>query len=238
MSTVGRFLLGLLIGIAVPLGVTLAWTKLSGSEPVIVFHGDVSGEQETILRSRVENLIDESENRMSATEIESDIERIGWIADTEVWRTLTNRLHIEISSKSDGNEANATEELGLSSNVESSDDVDDGSLQVTESTLDSIGNRAREHGDVLENAVRTSEGLRIVLESGTSVLLGTRDLEERMDRFLAVYRKLEGGADVSRLVADARYDQGVAVAVLGEGEDSSFSNDDEIASGPLVITHE
>lgn len=238
MSTVGRFLLGLLIGIAVPLGVTLAWTKLSGSEPVIVFHGDVSGEQETILRSRVENLIDESENRMSATEIESDIERIGWIADTEVWRTLTNRLHIEISSKSDGNEANATEELGLSSNVESSDDVDDGALRVTESTLDSIGNRAREHGDVLENAVRTSEGLRIVLESGTSVLLGTRDLEERMDRFLAVYRKLEGGADVSRLVADARYDQGVAVAVLGEGEDSSFSNDDEIASGPLVITHE
>lgn len=238
MSTVGRFLLGLLIGIAVPLGVTLAWTKLSGSELVIVFHGDVSGEQETILRSRVENLINESENRMSSTEIESDIERIGWIADTKVWRTLTNRLHIEISGQSDGNEANTTEELGLDSRVGDVDDVADGAPRITESTLDSIGNRAREHGDVLENAVRTSEGLRIVLESGTSVLLGTRDLEERMDRFLAVYRNLEGEVDMSRLVADARYDQGVAVAVLVEGEDSSFSNDEEIASGPLVITHE
>ena len=238
MSTVGRFLLGLLIGIAVPLGVTLAWTKLSGSEPVIVFHGDVSGEQETILRSRVENLMNESENRISTEEIESDIERIGWIADTEVWRTLTNRLHIEISSQPDGNEANTTEELGLSSNDGDVGDDVDGALRITESTLDSIGNRASEHGDVLENAVRTSEGLRIVLESGTSVLLGTRDLEERMDRFLAVYRKLGGDTDLSRLVADARYDQGVAVAVLDEGEDSSFSNDDEIASGPLVITHE
>ena len=238
MSAVGRFLAGLLIGIAVPVGVTLAWTKLSGSDPVIVFHGEVSEEQETILKSRIEHLMEESESRVSAMEIESDIERIGWIDDTEVWRTLTNRLHIEISRQLGENETRDSEELNLSLDTGNSANGEESTVRVSESMLDSIGNRAREHGDVLENAVRTSEGLKIVLESGTSVLLGNQDLEERMDRFLAVYRKLEGQADLSRLVADARYDQGVAVEVLDEEDDSSFSNDEEIATGPLVITHE
>lgn len=238
MSAIGRFLAGLLIGISVPLGVTLAWTKLTGTEPVIVLHGDVTGEQETILRSRIESLIAESEGEMASSEIETKIESIGWIDDAEVWKTLTNRLHVDIVGQTVENSTTQSVAVEANSNFKDSVASTDIVPTVNDSTLKSIGSRVLEHGDVLENAVRTSEGLKVVLESGTRVLLGTRDLEERMDRFLAVYRELEGQTDFSRLVADARYDQGVAVFVMDEDDDSSFSNDDEIASDPLVITHE
>lgn len=238
MSTIGRFLAGLLIGIAVPLGITLAWTKLSGTAPVIVVHGDVTGEQETILRSRVESLFEDSEVELASSDVESKIESIGWIDDADVWRTLTNRLHIDIVSQSTGNSTRQSAEDKVNPDFKDAVAAAVTPPTVNDSTLKNIGDRILEHGDMLENALRTSEGLKIVLESGTSVLLGTRDLEERMDRFLSVYRELEGQTDLSRLVADARYDQGVAVVVMDEDDDSSFSNDDEIASGPLVITHE
>lgn len=238
MSAIGRFLAGLLIGIAVPLGVTLAWTKLSGTEPVIVVHGDVTGEQETILRSRVESLIEDSEVELSSSEVEAKIESIGWIDDAAVWRTLTNRLHIDIVNQTVVNSTRQSTEIETNSTFKNSDAAAVTPSIINDSTLKNIGSRVLEQGDVLENAFQTSEGLKIVLESGTSVLLGTRDLEERMNRFLAVYGELEGQTDLSRLVADARYDQGVAVVLVDDEDDSSFSNDDEIASGPLVITHE
>ncbi len=238
MSAIGRFLAGLLIGIAVPLGVTLAWTKLSGTEPVIVVHGDVTGEQETILRSRVESLIEDSEVELSSSEVEAKIESIGWIDDAAVWRTLTNRLHIDIVNQTAVNSTRQSTEIETNSTFKNSDAATVTPSIINDSTLKNIGSRVLEQGDVLENAFQTSEGLKIVLESGTSVLLGTRDLEERMNRFLAVYGELEGQTDLSRLVADARYDQGVAVVLMDDEDDSSFSNDDEIASGPLVITHE
>lgn len=238
MSTIGRFLAGLLIGIALPLGITLAWTKLIGTDPVIVVHGDVSEEQETILRSRIEGLIEESERELVSSEVEANIERVAWIADAEVWWTLTNRLHIDILSQTVENSTGESNDIELDSGLGGAVADADSAPTIKDSTLESIGNQVLEHGDVLENALRTSEGLKIVLESGTSVLLGTRDLEARMDRFLAVYRELEGQTDLSRLVADARYDQGVAVVVMDEGDDSSFSNDGEIKSGPMVITHE
>lgn len=238
MSAIVRFLAGLLVGISVPIGIALAWTKLSGTEPVIVVHGDVTGEQETILRSRIENLIEDSEVELATSEVESRLESISWIDDAEVWRTLTNRLHIDILSQTAGNSTRQSAEIDVSSSLKDSVEGADATPTINDSTIKSIGNRVLEHGDVLENALRTSEGLKIVLESGSSVLLGTRDLEERVDRFLAVYRELEGKTDLSRLVADARYDQGVAVVVMEEDDDSSFSNDDEIASSPLVITHE
>ncbi|MCY3884869.1 MAG: cell division protein FtsQ/DivIB [Gammaproteobacteria bacterium] len=238
MSAIGRFLAGLLIGIALPLSVALLWTKVSGIDPIVVVHGDMTQEQEAIISSRVEDLIDELGVGLSPNHVESEVGRISWVEEADVWRTLTNRLHIEISSK--------TVEIATKNSKESQMDPAiahekadiNTDLELDASTIVRIGDRVREQGDVLENAIRTSEGLKIVLESGTSVLLGNRDLHERLDRFLAVYRELEAETDLSRVVADARYDQGVAVVVMGEGDDSTFDNDGEIASGPLVITHE
>lgn len=238
MSAIGRFLAGLLIGIALPLSVALLWTKVSGISPVIVVHGVVTLEQETIIRSRVEDLVDELGIGLPSNAVESDVRRISWIEEAEVWRTLTNRLHIAVSSKAAGisNENSIESEVDPTIGQEAAEI--NTTLKMDASTIVRIRDRVRKQGDVLENAIRTSEGLKIVLESGTSVLLGNRDLDERLDRFLAVYRELEGETDLSRVVADARYDQGVAVVVMDEGDDSSFSNDGEIASGPLVITHE
>lgn len=238
MSAIGRFLAGLLLGIALPLGVALLWTKVSGIDPVIVVHGDMTQEQESIITARVEDLIDELGIGLASNEVEGDVGSISWIENAEVWRTLTNRLHIEVSSEAvvnpNGNSAGTELQPAIGQEATEANTT----LKMDDSTIVRIRDRVRDHGDLLENAIRTSEGLKIVLESGTSVLLGNRDLDERLDRFLAVYRELEKGSDLSRLVADARYDQGVAVVVMDEGDDSSFSNDGEITSGPMVITHE
>lgn len=238
MSAVGRFLVGLLIGVALPLGGALTWTKLTGNDPVIVVHGEVGDEQETILRSRVEGLMDELGIGLASIEVKTDLERMKWVENAEVWRTLTNRLHIEITSATNEDAIKDSDERSMDPGSRASTTFAKTQQEFDELTIKNLSRQANEVGDVLENALRTSEGLKIVLESGTSVLLGNQDLEGRMDRFLAVYREIEGEYDVSRLVADARYDQGVAVVVPDEDEDSSFSNDDEITSSPMVITHE
>ena len=238
MTALLRFLAGITVGVIVPLGVILGLAYFSGEDPQVVVLGDLSENERSELEDIVARTIVDSGRWVSKVEIEREIDKVPWVVETRIWRTVTNSLHVQVLDSG----ASTTSTTGAIPGVPSSEitkDAQQTTHPITDEKIElELRNLAKDVGDMLETVQRSSEGLKITLESGTSVLLGNRDPMERMKRFLTVYREIGRSMGPSRVVADARYDHGVAVAVIDVDVGDFYDTDQSITSAPVVITHE
>ena len=238
MTALPKFLIGICMGVIVPLGIVLGWTFVSGEDPEVILHGSVSEAEATTILGVVEQTIDGHGRWVWSRTVQRAVDDIAWIEEVRVWRTITNGLHVDIIHTQSSASAMLAAEpspVGYSESLES---------EPNETARGENGARVelqelkKEHSDVLDRMDLTSEGWRITLESGASVLLGNRDFEQRMRRFLAVHSVLVQVGDGMRIVADARYDHGVAVNWVDASEESPFGNDQEVSNSPVVITYD
>ncbi len=238
MTTLARFLAGVTLGVIAPLGVILGLAYLSGEDPQVVVHGNLSEIRKSELRSVVEQAIAETGRWVTKPAIRDEAAKLPWVVKTRVWRTVTNSLHIDVLESIE--EQRPTERLakGTEESLVLKNTSRTQAHVVSQELVDRLKKLARVSGDPVETVDHSSEGLVITLESGTSVLLGNRDFDSRMQRFLTVAQEIEIEMDMSRLVADARYDTGVAVAAIDIERDKSYDTDASITNDPVVITHE
>ncbi len=234
MTWKGRFIAGVIVGTVVPLGCIAGWSQLNDAVPGGLTdqqsQADVASESDLSNRA-----VGELSDQVAAVQAENDYGGSPLKHVANLWRQITGVLN------SDGSD-DTTPDQSATEQTESPSDSSAAMVKlrdfVKEATIVELGDMVRAHGDFLAEVDHTSEGLKITLDSGTSVLLGSRDLEGRMKRFLAVYHEIGEATDLTRLVADARYDHGLAVQVVEVEADRSFDDDAAITSGPVVITYE
>lgn len=238
MTTLARFLAGVTLGVIVPLGVILGLAYLSGEAPQVVVHGSLGEDRKSELREVVENVVSVHGRWVAKSVVRDQTAELPWVVKTRVWRTVTNSLHVEVIHSIDPTRPKPRLASEFGDGLHASEPAKSQALVVDKELVVRLKNLARIGGYVVESVIQSSEGVVITLESGTSVLLGNQDFGARMNRFLRVKRAIDEGTDLSRLVADARYDTGVAVAVVDHEDDKSYDTDGSIANDPVVITHE
>ena len=238
MTTLARFLAGVTLGVIAPLGVILGLAYLSGEGPQVVVHGNLSEARKTELSSVIERTVAETGRWVAKADVKDEVAKLSWVVKTRIWRTVTNSLHVEVLESTGERRPVRRSAPELDESLGVRDASSHPTPVASQELVDRLRKLARMGGDPIETVDHSSEGLVITLESGTSVLLGNRDFDSRMKRFLTVAQEIEMETDLSRLVADARYDTGVAVAVIDVEEDKSYDTDASITHDPVVITHE
>ena len=236
MKTVLRFVAGIALGIVVPLGSLLGWIYISGEDPAILMSGEMSDPERTEMLNAVQRAIDKSGRWIASWDVADAIKGIEWVDEVAVWRTVTNSLYVHLESKKHPSTSviENTKSTIVGDQVSPSEDRP----RLDSQTLLAIQSIAKSHGDEFDHSQHTSEGFRIALKSGASVLLGKKDYAARLQRFFVVLQSISTASDPSLMVVDARYDHGVAIARREPNEVPSFESDSEVTDSPVVLTHE
>ena len=236
MKTLIRFFLGLFVGITLTASAIYGYHFMYDYEPSIVVHGKLTDAEKLAVATTVSSAVERSGRWVSSFGLTESLLELPWIRDVSIARSLDNRINVTVEVKNIMARVDADTALTEHGEViqtmreppsylptvqgyphdQNSTDVE---------TLNRVRARFALAGELVSLFELTDKGWHITMGTGHSVLLGDRDLVARASRFLRIYRDLDTSNDDSIIVADARYNHGVAVRTEPREEDSSSDSD-------------
>ena len=223
MKSVLKFCSGLLFGIAVVTMCLLGWFYIGRQPLQVVVHGVIEAERQQDIEALFEQTATSGGPLVSALDIVDEVHELPWTKDVKVWRTLANVLHIEVGVKramARLDEGTVLTTVGDIIRQSSADEMklptlvgydSDERVKTDAQTLTRIRIMLEDAGFRVAEFEHTIKGWNVELGTGDSVLLGRDELEHRLARFLTVYSKITKFQPNTIVVADARYEHGVAV---------------------------
>lgn len=219
-----RFIGGFLLGCSVVTLVALCWWLIDRNPLQVVIYGELLDDELLVIQHRIEVEAAANGNWLSALEVAEAVHEIPWTEEVSVWRSLWNVLHVQVDVQQVmarvDNESVLTElgqviptpqrahkDLPTIDGIDSHQDI----AGETAAVIVRLNQVLSDHEIDVATFQHLHTGWLILLESGDSVLLGRYDLEDRLQRFLAVYTQFQDEQLDGGIHADARYDHGVAV---------------------------
>ncbi|KEF31229.1 Cell division protein FtsQ [Marinobacter nitratireducens] len=185
--------------------------------------GEFVGDNQGAIERAASEWIGKSYFSTDLSEIKAGLERRPWVASAAVRRVWPGRLVIDIREKkplaywTDGRLVSRTGELFTPPNPEVAGKLPrlsgpDGRVREVIEMAQSMNEKLVSHGLLFAGLALEKRGAwTLELANGIQVVLGRDQVEQRFNRFIAVYQtRLESRSEeVSRV--DARYTNGVAV---------------------------
>lgn len=185
--------------------------------------GEFVGDNQGAIERAASEWIGKSYFSTDLSEIKAGLERRPWVASAAVRRVWPGRLVIDIREKkplaywTDGRLVSRTGELFAPPNPEVAGKLPrlsgpDGRVREVIEMAQSMNEKLVSHGLLFAGLALEKRGAwTLELANGIQVVLGRDQVEQRFNRFIAVYQtRLESRSEeVSRV--DARYTNGVAV---------------------------
>lgn len=185
--------------------------------------GEFVGDSQGAIERAASDWVGKSYFSTDLSEIKASLERRPWVASAAVRRVWPGRLVIDIREKkplaywTDGRLVSRTGELFTPPNPDVAGKLPrlsgpDRRVREVIEMAQSINEKLVSHGLLFAGLALEKRGAwTLELANGIQVVLGRDQVEQRFDRFIAVYQtRLESRSDeVSRV--DARYTNGVAV---------------------------
>ncbi|MCY3540966.1 MAG: cell division protein FtsQ/DivIB [Gammaproteobacteria bacterium] len=222
MKTLIRFCLGLFVGMALTASTIYGYHFIYDYEPSIVVHGELTDDEKLAVVETVSSAVERSGRWVSSLGLAESLLELSWIRDVSIARSLDNRINVNVDVKNFM--ARVDSETALTEHGEVIQTVREppsylptvqgyplkqSSTDVA--TLKKVRARFALAGEKVSLFELTDEGWHITLETGHTVLLGDSDLVARAGRFLRIHRELDLLDEDTIIVADARYNHGVAV---------------------------
>lgn len=236
MKMLTRFFLGLLVGIALTTSVIYGYHFIYDYEPSIVVHGKLTDDEKLAVAGTVSDEVKRSGRWVSSLGLAESLLELPWIGDVSITRSLDNRINVNVEVKNIM--ARVDSETVLTEHGEVIQTVREPPSYLPTvqgyprkqnstdaATLKKVRARFALAGEKVSLFELTDEGWHITLDSGHSVLLGDRDLVARAGRFLRIHRELDSSSVNTIIVADARYNHGVAVRTDARDKDSPTDSD-------------
>lgn len=238
MKMLIRFSLGLMVGMALTASAIYGYHFIYDYEPSIVVHGKLTDDEKLAVAGTVSREVERSGRWVSSLGLTESLLELPWIRDVSIARSLDNRINVNVEVKNIMARVDADTALTEHGEViqtmreppsylptvqgyphtQNSTDVE---------TLKKVRAKFALAGEWVSLFELTDEGWHITLDTGHSVLLGDRDLVARAGRFLRIYRDLDTSNENTIIVADARYNHGVAVRT--EPRDADSPSDSDVA---------
>ena len=236
MKTLIRFSLGLMVGMALTASAIYGYHFIYDYEPSIVVNGKLTDSEKLAVAETVSREVNRSGRWVSSLGLTESLLELPWIRDVSIARSLDNRINVNVEVKSIMARVDADTALTEHGEViqtmreppsylptvqgfphkQNSTDVE---------TLKKVRAKFALAGEWVSLFELTDEGWHITFDTGHSVLLGDRDLVARAGRFLRIYRDLDTSNENTIIVADARYNHGVAVRTEPRDADSPSEPD-------------
>ena len=242
MKTLVRFIFGLLVGATLMASAIYGFHFVYDYEPSIVVHGELTDDEKFAVVQSVSSVVTRSGRWVSSFAIAETLLELPWIRDVSITRSLDNRINVTVEVKNIM--ARVDSETALTEHGEVIQTmreppsylptVQGYPLQQSSTdvaTLKKVRARFALAGEKVSLFELTEEGWHITLDSGHTVLLGDSDLVARAGRFLRVYRELDTSETNTIVVADARYNLGIAVR--SAPRENSSPSDSDIAVGSV-----
>lgn len=201
-------------------GVEVAWGFWAFPVEVVKIEGNLSPEERKEVRAVVLGTLQSSGNEVRG--VVAAINRLGWSRNIRVRRVWPRTIHVSLARETLAARWGDHSFLTTDGEIVRAPLAPEVFLPKLSGTLSSgsgamqiyamLSKQLSRHGLKATELIETKLGeWRLMLSNGTTVLLGSTDLNARMERALAVYRSvLVDRIDrVDRI--DARYGSGVAV---------------------------
>ncbi len=222
---------------------------LQGESPAIILTGNLHQEERETIHRVIKSLTHQTSGWVSSLEIAEAVDALPWTAKVSVRRLLNNDIHVEVEVKTIM--ARVSDDTGITDvgeviqtgrqtpshlpTVQGQDLT--GSVHRDAPSLKRIRGVLARYGENATVFDKTRQGWVVSMMSGSQVLLGERELEDRLERFLVAFRAFQAANPGINVVADARYNHGVAIKerlIAKENLDS----EKETSSSSIALTHE
>ena len=236
MKTLIRFFLGLFVGMTLTASAIYGYHFMYDYEPSIVVHGQLTDNEKLAVAETVRSEVKKSGRWVSSFGLTESLLELPWIRDVSIARSLDNRINVNVEVKNIMARVDADTALTEHGEVIQT-------MREPPSYLPTVQGYPREQsstdveilkkvrakfalaGEWVSLFELTDEGWHITLDTGHTVLLGDRDLLARAGRFLRIHRELDTSNENTIIVADARYNHGVAVRTEARKKDSPSDSD-------------
>ncbi|MYD45438.1 MAG: hypothetical protein F4W92_03720 [Gammaproteobacteria bacterium] len=231
MKTLIRFFFGLFVGVTLTASAIYGYHFMYDYEPSIVVNGQLTDDEKLAVAESVSNAVEQSGRWVSAIGLAESLLEIPWIRDVSIARSLDNRINVNVEVKNIM--ARVDSETALTEHGEVIQTVREPpsylptvqgyALQQNSTdvaTLKKVRARFALAGEKVSLFELTDEGWHITLDTGHMVLLGDGDLVARAGRFLRIHRELDSSNEDEIIIADARYNHGVAVRTEPRDKDA------------------
>lgn len=236
MKTLIRFSLGLMVGMALTASAIYGYHFIYDYEPSIVVNGKLTDSEKLAVAEKVSREVNRSGRWVSSLGLTESLLELPWIRDVSIARSLDNRINVNVEVKNFMARVDADTALTEHGEVIQTMREPPSYLPTVQGfphkqnstnveTLKKVRAKFALAGEWVSLFELTDEGWHITLDTGHSVLLGDRDLVARAGRFLRIHRDLDTSNEHTIIVADARYNHGVAVRTEPRDTDSPSDSD-------------